>query len=262
MSTYEVLTHTLIVFFGKCMFICLTFVFTEVTIMNKSDIRNLLHLLLGTIPLTCSLWLYFSCDCSITYSRELSRTTTSLGGSFRSDKESIGRVCAEETENAGKKRHVSAARLYSMVGPDWFYGVAGTLCAFIAGAQMPLFALGISHALVSYYMDWETTCHEVKKIAFLFCGAAVITVTVHAIEHLSFGIMGERLTLRVREMMFSGNFDQLIITFSITYSIFLLWNISFQASYNLTQINFTLHVNVCEKIALFCKWMCMLCYIF
>ncbi|BAT99615.1 ABC transporter B family member 2 [Vigna angularis] len=141
---------------------------------------------------------------SITYSRELSRTTTSLGGSFRSDKESIGRVCAEETENSGKKKHVSAARLYSMVGPDWFYGVFGTLCAFIAGAQMPLFALGISHALVSYYMDWDTTCREVKKIAFLFCGAAVITITVHAIEHLSFGIMGERLTLRVREMMFSA----------------------------------------------------------
>ncbi|KAL2348926.1 hypothetical protein Fmac_002926 [Flemingia macrophylla] len=141
---------------------------------------------------------------SITYSRELSRTATSLGGSFRSDKESIGRVCADEPENASKKRHVSAAKLYSMVGPDWFYGVFGTLCAFVAGAQMPLFALGISHALVSYYMDWDTTCREVKKIAFLFCGASVITITVHAIEHLSFGIMGERLTLRVREMMFSA----------------------------------------------------------
>ncbi|XP_061365672.1 ABC transporter B family member 2-like isoform X2 [Gastrolobium bilobum] len=141
---------------------------------------------------------------SINYSRELSRTTASFGGSFRSDKESIGKVCADEAENASKSKRVSAARLYSMVGPDWFYGVFGTFCAFVAGAQMPLFALGISHALVSYYMDWDTTRHEVKKIAFLFCGAAVITITVHAIEHLSFGIMGERLTLRVREMMFSA----------------------------------------------------------
>lgn len=106
-------------------------------------------------------------------------------------------------DNAGKTKHVSARRLYSMVGPDWYYGVIGTLCAFIAGAQMPLFALGIAHALVSYYMDWETTCREVKKIAFLFCGAAVVTVIVHAIEHLCFGIMGERLTLRVREALFS-----------------------------------------------------------
>lgn len=91
-----------------------------------------------------------------------------------------------------------------MIGPDWYYGVFGTIAALIAGAQMPLFALGVSQALVAYYMDWETTCNEVKKIATLFCCAAVITVIVHAIEHLCFGIMGERLTLRVREVMFSG----------------------------------------------------------
>ncbi|KAE9613285.1 hypothetical protein Lal_00027305 [Lupinus albus] len=140
---------------------------------------------------------------STKYSRELSRTT-SVGASFRSDKESVGRACTDEAENSSRSRHISAGRLYSMVGPDWYYGVIGTLCAFVAGAQMPLFALGISHALVSYYMDWDTTRHEVKKIAFLFCGGAVITITVHAIEHLSFGIMGERLTLRVRENMFSA----------------------------------------------------------
>lgn len=137
--------------------------------------------------------------CSISYSRELSYTTTSFGGSFRSDKESIG----VETVSV---KHVSARRMYSMIGPDWIYGVVGTICAFIAGAQMPLFALGVSQALVAFYMDWDTTRHEVKKIAFLFCGAAVITVIVHAIEHLCFGIMGERLTLRVREKMFSGEF--------------------------------------------------------
>ncbi|CAK8540337.1 unnamed protein product [Lathyrus sativus] len=135
------------------------------------------------------------------YSKEFSRATTSIGGSFRSDKDSIGIVGGDD---GSKPKHVSAKRLYSMVGPDWPYGVFGTLCAFVAGAQMPLFALGISHALVSYYMDWDTTRHEVKKIAFLFCGGAVITVIVHAIEHLFFGIMGERLTLRVREKMFSA----------------------------------------------------------
>lgn len=91
-----------------------------------------------------------------------------------------------------------------MVKPDWIYGFVGTICAFICGAQMPLFALGVTQALVSYYMDWDTTRHEVKKIAFLFCGGAFITVIIHAIAHLCFGIMGERLTLRVREKMFSG----------------------------------------------------------
>jgi ATP-binding cassette subfamily B (MDR/TAP) protein 1 len=62
-------------------------------------------------------------------------------------------------------------------------------------------------------MDWETTQHKVKKMVFLLCGGAVITVTVHSIEHLFFGIMGERLILRVREKMFTGNFNELVNTF-------------------------------------------------
>ncbi|KAK7360894.1 hypothetical protein VNO77_02911 [Canavalia gladiata] len=136
---------------------------------------------------------------------ESSSHATSFRGSFRSDKESTSRGFVDGAENVGNSRHaIPARRLYSMIGPDWFYGVFGTLGAFIAGAQMPLFALGISHALVSYYMDWDTTRHEVKKVALLFCGASVLTITAHAIEHLSFGIMGERLTLRVREIMFSA----------------------------------------------------------
>lgn len=84
------------------------------------------------------------------------------------------------------------------------YGMVGTLSSFVTGAQMPLFALGVTQALVSYYMGWEETQREVKKIAFLFLGGAVLTVIFHVLVHLNFGIVGERLTLRVRERMFAG----------------------------------------------------------
>ncbi|GFS32600.1 P-glycoprotein 2 [Actinidia rufa] len=138
---------------------------------------------------------------SMRYSIELSRT--SHGASFHSDKVSVGRIGADEAETV-KPPHVSSGRLYSMVGPDWTYGVFGSICALIAGTQMPLFALGVTQALVSYYMEWDVTRREVKNITLLFCGGAAITVIVHVITHLSFGIMGERLTLRIREMMFSA----------------------------------------------------------
>lgn len=105
-----------------------------------------------------------------------------------------------------------------MIRPDWIYGVFGTLGAFISGAQMPLFALGISHALVAYYMDWDTTRHEVRKVALLFCGAASLAITSYSIEHLFFGIMGERLTLRAREKMFSGNCHHLILNCASAFS--------------------------------------------
>ncbi|KAM3397185.1 ABC transporter B family member 2 isoform X1 [Capsicum galapagoense] len=140
---------------------------------------------------------------SIRYSRELSRTRTqSHGASFRSEKSvsGIGDAGVEDV----KEPNISLRRLYSMIRPEWHYGVIGTISAFIAGSQMPLFALGVSQALVSYYMDWDTTRHEVKKISILFCIGAVLSVIVYAIAHTCFGIIGARLTLRVREMMFSA----------------------------------------------------------
>ncbi|PKA58858.1 ABC transporter B family member 2 [Apostasia shenzhenica] len=140
---------------------------------------------------------------SIQYSRELSLGAASLGTSFRSDKDSFGRYLPELID-ASNMKPVTAKRLYSMVGPDWIFGVLGTVGAFGAGAQMPLFALGVSQALVSYYMPWETTQKEVKKIALFFCGGAFVSVIFHGMTHLNFGIMGERLTLRVREKMFGA----------------------------------------------------------
>ncbi|CAK7356101.1 unnamed protein product [Dovyalis caffra] len=137
------------------------------------------------------------------YSRELSQTRTSYGASFNSDKGSDGHA-GIDTLNPTRQRSVSMKRLYLMIGPDWIYGVIGTICAFITGAVMPLFSLGLSQALVAFYMDWDTTRQEIKKIVILYCCGAVITVVVYGIEHLCFGIMGERLTLRVREMMFSA----------------------------------------------------------
>ncbi|WZZ76134.1 hypothetical protein YC2023_087504 [Brassica napus] len=131
---------------------------------------------------------------SIQYSREQSRTSSCL------EKESVTR---EDGEDQSKEAKVTMRRLYSMIRPDWMYGICGTLCAFIAGSLMPLFALGVSHSLVSYYeKGWDNTQKEVKKIAILFCFASAITLIVHTIEHLCFGIMGERLTRRVREKMF------------------------------------------------------------
>ncbi|CAF2131417.1 unnamed protein product [Brassica napus] len=132
---------------------------------------------------------------STQYSREQSRTSSCL------EKESVTR---EDGEDQSKEAKVTMRRrLYSMIRPDWLYGICGTLCAFIAGSLMPLFALGVSHSLVSYYeKGWDNTQKEVKKIAILFCFASAITLIVYSIEHLCFGIMGERLTRRVREKMF------------------------------------------------------------
>lgn len=103
-------------------------------------------------------------------------------------------------------------RLFSMATPDWVYAIWGVMGAIVSGAQFPLFALGVSQALVVYYSDWETCKAEIKKIALLFTGGSAVTLVAHTVEHLSFGIIGERLTLRVRQMMFRGKELKFVVT--------------------------------------------------
>lgn len=139
---------------------------------------------------------------SMRSSLELSSRWTS---SFRSEKDSIT-YYDPDADGSPKVRPISMRRLYSMANPDWIFGLLGTISAFIVGIQIPLFALGITQALVAYYMDWETTQREIRKLVGLFCGAAIVAIFSHSTEHLSFGVLGHRLTLRVRERMFAGNF--------------------------------------------------------
>ncbi|KAF3786179.1 ABC transporter B family member 2 [Nymphaea thermarum] len=139
---------------------------------------------------------------SAKFSRELSHRTGSFRGSFRSDKDSISQYGQDDAE-AVKRKPVSLRRLFSLAAPDWVYAIWAVICAIICGSQFPLFALGVSQALVVYYvLDWEHCKKEIAKIALLFCCGAGITIVSSTIEHLCFGIIGERLTLRVRQMTF------------------------------------------------------------
>jgi ATP-binding cassette subfamily B (MDR/TAP) protein 1 len=156
----------------------------------------------------------------------LSYTRTSFRASFRSEKDLLSRAGVDTTEPI-RPKPVSLKRLYSMLGPDWIYGVVGTISAFVAGALLPLFALGMAQSLVAYYMDWHTTCQEIRKISILFCCGAVISIFAYAIMHLCFGIMGERLAFRVREIMFSGKYA-FFFTLLLYYKAFPLHNFCFR----------------------------------
>lgn len=75
----------------------------------------------------------------------------------------------------------------------------------MAGVETPLFALAISQILVSFYSpDIAYLKHEVRKVAFIFSAATVATVLIYVLQHYYFTLAGERLTVRVREKMFSG----------------------------------------------------------
>ncbi|GLJ21858.1 hypothetical protein SUGI_0408710 [Cryptomeria japonica] len=141
-------------------------------------------------------------------SGSISRRTFSFGASVCSDKDSLTAVSKRfglDKNEEVKAERISLSRLFKLALPDWICGVFGTMGALFAGAQMPLFALGVTQGLVAMYdTDYSATKAEIRKVCLLFCSAALLTLIAHVVEHTNFGMIGERLTLRVREMMFTA----------------------------------------------------------
>jgi ATP-binding cassette subfamily B (MDR/TAP) protein 1 len=100
-------------------------------------------------------------------------------------------------------------RLLKLNSPEWPYALLGSLGAIMAGCETPLFALAISHMLVTFYNpNASFVHHEVARICFIFAAATVVTVGIYVLQHFFFGLTGERLTMRVRELMFQSILQQ------------------------------------------------------
>lgn len=97
--------------------------------------------------------------------------------------------------------------LLKLNAPEWPYAVLGSLGAILAGIQAPLFALGITHVLSAFYSPHHSQIkEEVQHVAFVFIGVAILTIPIYLLQHYFYTLMGERLTARVRLLLFSGFF--------------------------------------------------------
>ncbi|KAI4366302.1 hypothetical protein MLD38_022192 [Melastoma candidum] len=76
--------------------------------------------------------------------------------------------------------------------------------------EAPLFALGITHILSSFYSrNDHDTKHEVNRIAILFVAVAAITIPIYLLQHFFYTLMGERIT-RLRSRMFTAILQNVI----------------------------------------------------
>ncbi|KAG8053754.1 hypothetical protein GUJ93_ZPchr0001g29853 [Zizania palustris] len=79
---------------------------------------------------------------------------------------------------------------------------AGAACF---GSFNPLLAYTISLIVVAYYrIGVHDVRDEVNKYCSFIVGMGIITVLANFLQHFYFGIMGEKMTERVRRMMFSA----------------------------------------------------------
>jgi len=105
-------------------------------------------------------------------------------------------------------------RLVELSLTEWLYAVLGSTGAAIFGSFNPLLAYTIALIVTAYYRIDEKhhthekhhIRHEVDKWCLIIACMGIVTVVANFLQHFYFGIMGEKMTERVRRMMFSGKY--------------------------------------------------------
>ncbi|GKV28499.1 hypothetical protein SLEP1_g37545 [Rubroshorea leprosula] len=111
--------------------------------------------------------------------------------------------------NKAKDTHGEApslGRLAELSFAEWLYAVLGSIGAAIFGSFNPLLAYVIALIVTAYYGPDEHhhLRHEIDKWCLIIACMGIVTVVANFLQHFYFGIMGEKMTERVRRMMFSA----------------------------------------------------------
>ncbi|KAM5556261.1 ABC transporter B family member 20 [Rosa sericea] len=104
------------------------------------------------------------------------------------------------------KKSPSFWRLAQLSFAEWLYAVLGSIGAAIFGSFNPLLAYVIALVVTAYYRrdEGHHLGPEVDKWCLIIACMGIVTVVANFLQHFYFGIMGEKMTERVRRMMFSA----------------------------------------------------------
>ncbi|XP_026412562.1 ABC transporter B family member 20-like [Papaver somniferum] len=111
----------------------------------------------------------------------------------------------KESKDTQNQKPPSIWRLVKLSFAEWLYALLGSVGAAIFGSFNPLLAFVIALIVGSYYSHHgHHLRHEVEKWCLVIAAMGVVTVVANFLQHFYFGIMGEKMTERVRRMMFSA----------------------------------------------------------
>lgn len=110
----------------------------------------------------------------------------------------------------------SMYRLMRMTAPEWKELLLGCLGAVCFGAIQPVHSYCMGALLAVYYLgDHHDIKARTRTYCFIFLSYAVLAFLSNVLQHYNFGLVGEKLTKRVRESLLgkilsfeSGWFDK------------------------------------------------------
>ncbi|PKA65222.1 ABC transporter B family member 1 [Apostasia shenzhenica] len=96
-------------------------------------------------------------------------------------------------------------RLVKMNSPEWFYALIGSVGSMLCGSMSAFFAYVLSAVLSVYYtQDYGHMRREIAKYCYLLIAVSSAALLFNTLQHLFWDVVGENLTRRVREKMFSA----------------------------------------------------------
>ncbi|KAH6761970.1 P-glycoprotein 20 [Perilla frutescens var. hirtella] len=111
----------------------------------------------------------------------------------------------KETKGTPSQGEPSFWRLVELSLAEWLYAVLGSTGAAIFGSFNPILAYVIALVVTAYYRKNDHhTREEINRWCLIITGMGIVTVVANFLQHFYFGIMGEKMTERVRRMMFSA----------------------------------------------------------
>lgn len=112
----------------------------------------------------------------------------------------------KKSKGAQFQKEPSFWRLVELSLAEWLYAVLGSTGAAIFGSFNPVLAYVIALTVTTYYRTDEKhhMRQEIDRWCLIIAGMGIVTVIANFLQHFYFGIMGEKMTERVRRMMFSA----------------------------------------------------------
>ena len=131
-----------------------------------------------------------------------------------------GNTAAPSGTGASSGKDVSSApkvglgRLLAMNRDEWHLAVLGCLAAAGLGCAMPALALALSSMIATFYIDTSTPEGEQllrdqsRTWSLVFVGIGLVTFLLTFVAQACFGIMGAKLSRRVRVLLFRALLTQ------------------------------------------------------
>jgi ABC-type multidrug transport system fused ATPase/permease subunit len=110
----------------------------------------------------------------------------------------------DEEVQPDKIHHVSISRLFMLSRPEWIYLFIGTIGAMINGSLWQMYAVVFSRIMKIYYGPEDQIKEEALPWSFVLAGVAVACIIGSTLQSGFFGLSGERLTNRIREMAYKS----------------------------------------------------------